>query len=122
MKLGIQLIFGAKVDEPATRLFLPYEFKEAISYTKVNGNAIEKSNKRILEVSKTEVSFNWMNSIYSLIAILLALVLANKKWIQISYFVFRWIIGIVFLFSRILFLTRRSVVELQHFIVQSPFC
>lgn len=96
MKLGIQLIFGAKVDEPATRLFLPYEFKEAISYTKVNGNAIEKSNKRILEVSKTEVSFNWMNSIYSLIAILLALVLANKKWIQISYFVFAGLLGLFF--------------------------
>jgi len=96
MKLGIQLIFGAKVDEPATRLFLPYEFKEAISYTKVNGNAIEKSNKRILEVSKPEVPFNWMNSIYSLIAILLAIVLANKKWIQISYFVFAGILGLFF--------------------------
>ena len=96
MKLGIQLIFGTKVDEPATRLFLPYEFKEAISYTKVNDNAIEKSNKRILEVNQPEVHFNWLNSIYSLITILLALVLANKKWIQISYFVFAGILGIFF--------------------------
>ena len=38
MKLGIQLIFGTKVDEPAARLFLPYEFKEAISTAKINGN------------------------------------------------------------------------------------
>lgn len=37
-----------------------------------------------------------MNSIYSLIAILLALVLANKKWIQISYFVFAGILGLFF--------------------------
>lgn len=96
MKLGIQLIFGAKVDEPATRLFLPYEFKEAISYTKVNGNAIEKSNIRVLEVNKPEVPFNWLNSIYSLITILLILVVANKKWIQISYFVFAGLLGLFF--------------------------
>lgn len=96
MKLGIQLIFGTKVDEPATRLFLPYEFKEAISYTKVNGNSIEKNNKKILEVSKPETPFNWLNSIYSLIIILLVLVLANKKWIQISYFVFAGILGLFF--------------------------
>ena len=96
MKLGIQLIFGAKVDEPATRLFLPYEFKEAISYTKVNGKAIEKSNNNILEVSKPELPFNWMNSIFSLIAILLGLVLVNKKWIQISYFIFAGLLGLFF--------------------------
>lgn len=96
MKLGIQLIFGTKVDEPATRLFLPYEFKEAISYTKINGDSIEKSNKTILEVSKPEVPFNWLNSIYSLITILLVLVMINKKWITISYFVFAGLLGLFF--------------------------
>ena len=96
MKLGIQLIFGTKVDEPATRLFLPYEFKEAISYTKINGDSIEKSNKTILEVSKPEVLFNWLNSIYSLITILLVLVMINKKWITISYFVFAGLLGLFF--------------------------
>jgi hypothetical protein len=96
MKLGIQLIFGAKVDEPAMRLFLPYEFKKAISSTKVNGRSIEKSNKRILEVSKPELPFNWHNSIYSLITILLVLVLINKKWIKISYFIFAGILGLFF--------------------------
>lgn len=96
MKLGIQLIFGTKVDEPATRLFLPYEFKDAISATKVNGNKIEKSNSKILEVTKTEIPFDWLNSIYSLITILLVLVLLNKKWIQISYFVFAGLLGLFF--------------------------
>lgn len=96
MKLGIQLIFGTKVDEPATRLFLPYKFKEAISYTKINGDSIEKSNETILEVSKPEVPFNWLNSIYSLITILLVLVILNKKWITISYFVFAGLLGLFF--------------------------
>lgn len=96
MKLGIQLIFGAKVDEPATRLFLPYEFKEAISATKINGNTIEKSNRKILETTKIETSFNWLNSIYSLITVILLLVLLNKKWIKIGYFVFAGLLGLFF--------------------------
>ena len=96
MKLGIQIIFGAKVDEPATRLFLPYEFKKAISNTKVNGTTIEQANKTVLEVRKTNVPFNWVNSIYSLIGIILVLVFLNKKWIKISYFILVGLLGIFF--------------------------
>lgn len=96
MKLGIQLIFGAKVDEPATRLFLPYEFKDAISATKVNENKIEKSDSKILQVTNTETPFNWLNSIYSLIIVLLILALLNKKWIKISYFIFAGLLGLFF--------------------------
>lgn len=96
MKLGIQLIFGTKVDKPGTRLFLPYEFKEAISTTKVNGNKIEKSDAKILQVTKPETHFNWFNSIYSLITVLLFLVLLNKKWIKMSYFIFAGLLGLFF--------------------------
>ena len=96
MKLGIQLIFGTKVDEPATRLFLPYEFKDAISTAKINGNKIEKSNSKILQVTKAETPFNWLNSIYSLLTALLILVFLNKKWIKISYFIFAGILGLFF--------------------------
>jgi len=96
MKLGIQLIFGAKVDEPATRLFLPYEFKKAISDTKINGSDIEQSNKTILEARKTDLPFNWLNSIYSLIGAILLLVILGKKWLKISYFIFAGLLGVFF--------------------------
>lgn len=96
MKLGIQLIFGTKVDEPATRLFLPYEFKEAISTAKINGKKIENSNSKILQVTKVETQFNWLNSIYSLLTALFILVFLNKKWIKISYFIFAGILGLFF--------------------------
>ena len=96
MKLGIQLIFGTKVDEPATRLFLPYEFKKAISQTKVNGKSIEKSNETILVTRKTEIPFNWLNSVYSLISALLVLVILGKKWIKITYFIIAGLLGIFF--------------------------
>ena len=96
MKLGIQLIFGAKVDEPATRLFLPYEFKKAISNTKVNGTTIEQSNKTILEARKTDIPFNWLNSIYSLIGVIFLLVILGKKWLKISYLIFTGLLGVFF--------------------------
>lgn len=96
MKLGIQLIFGTKVDEPATRLFLPYEFKKAISQTKVNEKAIEKSNETILVAQKTNIPFNWLNSIYSLIGALLLLVILGKKWIKTTYFIIAGLLGMFF--------------------------
>lgn len=96
MKLGIQLIFGAKVDEPATRLFLPYEFEEAISKTKIAGKLLETSNKKVLEARKTDIPFNGLNSIYSLIGVLLLLVVLGKKWLKISYFIFAGILGLFF--------------------------
>lgn len=96
MKLGIQLIFGAKVDQPATRLFLPYEFKKAITATEVKGSALEQSNTTILEARKTELPFNWLNSIYSLIGVLVVLILLNKKALKISYFIIVGLFGIFF--------------------------
>ncbi|MQP51996.1 MULTISPECIES: DUF4105 domain-containing protein [unclassified Flavobacterium] len=96
MKLGIQLIFGAKVDEPATRLFLPYEFKNALSKTQVNGNNLEKNNSKILQVNQAKIPFNWLNSIYSLLLVVVILVLLNKKWIKISYFIFAGVLGLFF--------------------------
>ena len=96
MKLGIQIIFGTKVDEPATRLFLPYEFKKALSKTKVNGVPIEKSNTTLLKAQPISVPFNWLNSIYSLIGVLLLLALFGKKWIQIIYFTLAGILGLFF--------------------------
>jgi len=96
MKLGIQIFFGTKVDEPATRLFLPYEFESAVSKTKVNGKAIEKSNETILKARPTSVPFNWLNSIYSLIGVLLLLALFGKKWIPIIYFTIAGLLGLFF--------------------------
>jgi hypothetical protein len=96
MKLGIQIIFGTKVDEPASRLFLPYEFKTALSETKVNSKPIEKSNETILKARPTSVPFNWLNSIYSLIGVLLLLALFGKKWIPIIYFTIAGLLGLFF--------------------------
>jgi hypothetical protein len=96
LKLGIQLIFGAKVDEPATRLFLPYEFKKSLSQTKIQGKPISTSSETVLSASKTTTPFVFWNSIYSLLTALVVLAYFGKKWIQISYFTLTGLLGVFF--------------------------
>ena len=96
MKLGIELIFGAKVDQPATRLFLPYEFKKALTKTTVNNHKIEKTNQTLLTARETDRPSPILNSIYSLIAGLLLLVILHKKALTVTYFALAGLLGVFF--------------------------
>ncbi len=95
MKLGIQIIFGAKVDEPATRLFLPLELEKVLETATQNGQKIAKPTKVLNEETVT-IPFSYVNSIYSLLAAIILLILLNKKGIQITYFIFAGLLGLFF--------------------------
>lgn len=95
MKLGIQIMFGTKVDQPATRLFLPLELEKVLDTATLNGKKIAQPTK-ILNENSVKVSFSWVNSIYSLIAVLLVLIVLNRKWIQITYFIATGLLGLFF--------------------------
>lgn len=95
MKLGIQIIFGAKVDEPATRLFLPLELEKVLETATQNGQKIAQPIK-ILNKSNIEIPFSYVNSIYSLLAAIILLIVLNKKGIQITYFIFAGLLGLFF--------------------------
>jgi len=97
LKLGIQLIFGAKVDEPATRLFLPYELKKSLSQTTLQGKPISTSTETVLNANKTTPSFAFWNSIYSLLTALVILALFGKKGVQIGYFTVAGLLGVFFM-------------------------
>ncbi len=95
MKLGIQIIFGAKVDEPATRLFLPLELENVLETATLNGQKIAKPTK-VLNEETISTPFSYVNSIYSLIAAIVFLILLNKKGIKITYFIFAGLLGLFF--------------------------
>jgi hypothetical protein len=97
LKLGIQFIFGAKVDEPVTRLFLPYEFKKSLSQTKIQGKPICTSTETVLKASNSSIPFAFWNSIYSLITVLVILALFGKKGVQIGYFTMTGLLGVFFM-------------------------
>lgn len=95
MKFGIQIMFGTKVDQPATRLFLPLELEKVLETATLNGQKIAQPTK-VLNENSVEVPFSWMNSIYSLITGIIILIVINRKWIQITYFIATGLLGLFF--------------------------
>ena len=91
-KLGIQLIFGTKVDQKATRLFLPFELKKALE----QNPTISRPTVTLFAATPQEISSNWINSFYSLFALMVLLIVSQKKWIQITYFTLAGLLGVFF--------------------------
>jgi hypothetical protein len=91
-KLGIQLIFGTKVDASATRLFLPFELKKVLE----NNKKLSLPTRIIFEAKPSPSSFSFFNSIYSLLVLIIVVIVLNKQWIQISYFTLAGLLGVFF--------------------------
>lgn len=94
-KLGINLIFGAKTDEQATKLFLPFDLKNNLDQTSYSNKPFVTQNKTLFEANRKSESA-WWDSIYTLIFVLALIVLANKKVLTNAYFIILGILGIFF--------------------------
>ncbi len=95
-KLGINIIFGTKVDQPAERLFLPLELIQSLENAKINGKSLAKPTKTLYEAPENKYQPNPFNSIYTLIIALGLIILVRKKWLTQSYFVLLGGLGIFF--------------------------
>ena len=95
MKLGINIIFGTKVDEKAIKLFLPLDLMENLK------NTIYKNQKLVTETktnfeARREINTSIFDSIYFLSFILLIIVIVNKKITTNIYFLIFGTIGLLF--------------------------
>ncbi len=95
-KLGINIIFGAKVDRPAEKLFLPLEFIKSLEQAQYNGKPLAQTTKTIYEAPENNFSPSIFNSIYTVIIVLLLIVLAQKNWLTYTYFFILGLLGIFF--------------------------
>lgn len=93
-KLGINIIFGAKTDAKAEKLFLPVELLNSLDQAKVDGKSLVSEKKVVVKGSEKSVSFSFFNSIYVVIAVLLFIVLINKRFLFLSYLFVCGILGI----------------------------
>lgn len=93
-KLGINIIFGAKTDQKAEKLFLPVELMHSLNKAKVDGNPIVSETKTIVKGSELESEFSFVNSIYFLLLLLAVLLISNKKPIFLSYLFITGILGL----------------------------
>lgn len=94
-KLGINIIFGAKTDEQATKLFLPFDLKNNLDQTMYKNKPFVLQDNVLFAANRTSEKA-WWDSIYTLIVVLALIVLANKKAITQSYFIILGILGIFF--------------------------
>lgn len=95
-KLGINIIFGAKVDQPAERLFLPLDFIQSLEQAQYNGKPLAQTTKIVYQAPENSFTPSIFNSIYTVILVLALIVLVRKKAISYSYFFILGILGLFF--------------------------
>lgn len=93
---GINIIFGAKVDNPATKLFLPQELMTNLETSKFKNKTIVEKPIVLNKKNETNDVFSFWNSIYPYCIFLFLIVLFNKKAINFIYLSILGMLGIFF--------------------------
>lgn len=83
-KLGTSIIFGKKVDEYGTRIFLPFELLKNLKQTQFENHPLSKESKTLLEFKK-ETPKSWWDNFYTFALLLGFIVVVNKKSIDLFY-------------------------------------
>ncbi len=96
-KLGINIIFGTKVDEQATKLFLPFDLMNNLASTEYKDKPLVTETKTLFKDNRVPRSV-WWDSIYTLLFFLTLLVALNTKIVTNSYFILLGILGLFFCF------------------------
>lgn len=96
-KLGTSIIFGKKVDEYGTKLFLPLELHKSLKLIQYENHSLSKESKTILEFKKETSSSLWDN-FYTYSFLLAFIVLLNKKNVEVFYLFTMGILGLFFAF------------------------
>lgn len=92
LNLGINIIFGTKVDQPAERLFLPFDLIASLE----QNESLAQPKATLYEAPKNNFTPSIFDSIYTIILILGGIVLAQKKWLTNTYFLLLGAIGVFF--------------------------
>lgn len=94
-KLGTSIIFGTKVDQLGTRIFLPFELKNSLEKVSFQNKPLAAKSKTLLFFEK-ETPTSWWNNIYSYLIILAFVVLAHNKIVDKTYLLVLSLMGIFF--------------------------
>ncbi|WP_347052880.1 DUF4105 domain-containing protein [Flavobacterium olei] len=94
-QLGTSIIFGTKVDQMGTKIFLPFELKNSLEKTTFQNQPLVSKSKTLLEFTKETPKSLW-NNIYTYLFILLFVILARDKTVDKIYFLILSLIGIFF--------------------------
>ena len=93
-KLGINIIFGAKTDDKAEKLFLPVELMNSLNTLQNDNHKLVLATKKLVEGETNSVKFSFFNSIYFIIILLFIILLTNKKWVYKSFLFLCGLLGL----------------------------
>ena len=93
-KLGINIIFGAKTDAKAEKLFLPSELMHSLNKAQINGKPVVTKTETIVVGEELESGFSFLNSIYFIALLLLILVITNNKKVFTTYLFLTGLLGL----------------------------
>lgn len=94
-KLGTSIIFGRKVDQLGTKIFLPFELKNSLEKTTFQNRPFVSKTKILLYFEK-ETPTSWWNNVYTYIIILAFVAFINRKEIDKIYLLILSLMGIFF--------------------------
>lgn len=95
-QLGTSIIFGTKVDQLGTKIFLPFELKNSLEKTTYQNHPFVDKTKTLLSFEK-ETPSSWWNNVYTYLFILAFVVLAHNKIVDKIYLLILSLIGIFFI-------------------------
>jgi hypothetical protein len=93
---GTSVLFGTKVDEKATTLFLPVELEQSLALTTYNGKPLVSETKKLMTFPEQKAPFSIWNNIYTYLIFLAAILLINKKGLTVFYLFLVGVLGIFF--------------------------
>lgn len=94
-QLGTSIIFGTKVDQSGTKIFLPFELKNSLEKTTFSKHLLVSKSKTLLNFKK-ETPTSWWNNIFTYIALLVFIILMKNKIIDKIYLLVLSLIGVFF--------------------------
>lgn len=92
LNLGINIMFGTKVDQPSEKLFLPLDLITSLEQNEI----LAQPKVTLYEAPKSNFTPSIFDSIYTIIIVLGLMVLARKNWLTNSYFFITGLFGIFF--------------------------
>jgi hypothetical protein len=98
---GTSVLFGTKVDEQATVLFLPVELEESLALTTYNSQPLAPTNIPLLKFEEEKAPFSWWNNIYTYLLFLVVVVVVNRKGLNLFYLIVIGVLGLFFSFNGI---------------------
>jgi hypothetical protein len=96
-KLGTSIVFGTKVDQRGTKIFLPFELKKSLELIQYQNKPLCKEPNTLISFEK-EVPTSWWNNVYTYLFLLGIVILTKTKWIDYAYLSLIALLGLLFVF------------------------